>query len=288
VQNIFGQDTLQHPEQFLGVPEPGEQCRWLFDLRPWHRQRTTWHLQNNLPKRGLSKWHFGGRLSKVQFGKLAILGNLEDRRVPLTDQQRGWIFDLRSWHQRCPARELQSDLPQRRGQRENPQGVVPNCGRQLGTDQRIQLHQLRVNLEQKRVLQCVSQPPTPTPKPDLLPKLSGVTIFNCDDERRTVVIWLRRAETINGPWTWEEQKTLTHAWSGPGLGSTCPVASASNVTLMFEDNVIYQVVVVVPKMLTCGGKNDPSLLNCLGATSSLVGGDASASKIQWNFGNPVF
>lgn len=78
-----------------------------------------------------------------------------------------------------------------------------------------------------------------------------VQITNCHSDRRPVNIWTREAGG-----NWIQVHTLAAQWSG----HSCPAGSPHVVKL--KAGVYTDVVAVDPGMLTCNGRNDPTLGNC--------------------------
>ena len=116
----------------------------------------------------------------------------------------------------------------------------------------------------------VPQPPPPSPPPGLV-GISKLSMFNCQGERHTVFVWVRDA-TGNGPWKPIQRipTQFNEAGQCPFDDNGNPADSVAILTRKGEgggvaciSGNIYQVSIVDPERPTCGGQNDPNIINCV-------------------------
>jgi len=118
--------------------------------------------------------------------------------------------------------------------------------------------------------------PAPGPIPPAqVPVLSKLSLFNCQEERHTIHVWVREWVAPSGPWgPWGLIQTMPTQYNDEGM---CPFGpdgvladAAAILTKKGEEGGfhctngdIYQVSIVDPDRPTCGGINDPDVGNCV-------------------------
>lgn len=101
--------------------------------------------------------------------------------------------------------------------------------------------------------------------------VKAIRIFNCDADRHEMYVY-RRPLALSGSrlvatseWEQVGDEALSHGYDDFG---TCPVAGSDSLDLTFDDDVIYEVQLVLPDRPFCG-ENNPNIVGCLGIENPL-------------------
>src|SRR5262249_10564374 len=85
---------------------------------------------------------------------------------------------------------------------------------------------------------------------------STILFYNCSSLHYTVHFWTFDLTTNE----WKDHGALDAQYDADG---TCPGSGTSPMQIDLADGHTYSWVVVAPDQQTCGGQNDPTLMNCV-------------------------
>jgi hypothetical protein len=94
-----------------------------------------------------------------------------------------------------------------------------------------------------------------TPQMPMKQGIGSVAFYNCNDSKRSMTIWVNDLTAGTG---WQEDATMPSQWDN----GTCPAQGETPTEVTLATGHQYLIAAVDPDDPSCGGQDDPTIVNC--------------------------